>query len=1103
MAIQGKSQVYLAVFGKHPGWDDHIDDLGIETKRLAEVKRVMYFECIAGNIDSGSWEALDDSTRLSAFAHEFVWRTPGGLVVGRMWSSRDGKGRSKYPMVVVAQCDSLTPSFVASHVMPALAGVQERCESATTAAEVIQIADQARTRLREAMASAGEAAPFVAPPKELASMLAAAGMSGESVGLQRVMYEIDREMAPFRPIGKGDQKKSARIIDARAQHLRVPMVGSSSVDAARFWLGVLAREIDSGVSLMAIAPLAASGGAGYVDLIVGDPGPQQLFCVRAGVKALAPASDVPYTINTDFVTRCKATVAAWSGEVARAPEAAPKPTPKTDDVAKPAAQAQDESKSTASGQTSAGPKKKGFPWFLPVAAVVVVGGALAAWRPWEGSKPNIALNTTPEPAKPVNKPDTKPDTKDEHTNKTAKPSEAKPDAAAIEAQRKADEAKKAEADRIAKEAEAQAAREAAAKKAAEKAAAEKAAAEKAAAEKAAADKKAKEDAAARAKDEADRAARAGEIEKQRDALRRQFVQLDGLLHQAYVIGEKSSEGQSIDALVAKISASPEFAHFRDDTPAARQTLDRVTALQKIVTSTDPTELERHATGALLAEQIAAWSRLAAGGAAWPANPSQLKAAAATVATMETSINDVGGDRGAMLQKKMLAEAGKVWTRYAAGRTDAETLLDADSLMGAFRVAPERVPAQVRYNIEVAKLKRDAASIKADTTDDALRARLSAFAGGIGDQKGAGLDGVLALLNATVSSGVDPTKSGPGAKGWRAEVRDDGRVVAFSWPASGQARRTVEFARVEVNGVTSYLSTTEASIGFVMDAADMAQAWGEVLALLPSADRGDQRTGVRGWEWKVAGNQAVSIQPSTGAADDWSAGWFTTRLFGGMTLPTPKEYYPQGARPPAPNAETPMQYLTVGAAGYIAGLVGCRLPTAAEWSAAAADSTGTPNLRDAAWMRVWENSKPNLNVAPKAYQDGFGADDKPSDVAPAVTSDDGVVWFSDVAVGSGARFKNLVGNVAEFVTESPMDPVSGKAELAKLVDAGRVIGGSAISPAKVDPRVAKPIGTRAAQRVFSDVGFRLAFSAGAAAKPVPITPQAFQGAVEKLGFTPAK
>lgn len=264
MAIQGKAQLFLAVFGKHPGWDDHIDDLGIETKRLAEVKRVMYFECIAGNIDAGSWEALDDSARLSAFAHEFVWRTPGGLVVGRLWSSKDGKGRSKYPMVVVAQCDNLPSSFIASHVMPALAGMQEKCQAAAGAAEVIQIADQTRARLREAMAGegAGDADSFVASPKQLAAMLAGAGMSGDSVGMHRVMYEIEREMAPFRPIGKGDGKKSTRLIDARAQHLRVPMIGASSIDAARFWMGVLSREVDGSVSQLVIVPLVTAGEIG-------------------------------------------------------------------------------------------------------------------------------------------------------------------------------------------------------------------------------------------------------------------------------------------------------------------------------------------------------------------------------------------------------------------------------------------------------------------------------------------------------------------------------------------------------------------------------------------------------------------------------------------------------------------------------------------------------------------------------------------------------------------------------------------------------------------------------------------------------------------------
>ena len=32
---QHAERVYLGAFGKHPGWDDHMDDPGLETPRLA------------------------------------------------------------------------------------------------------------------------------------------------------------------------------------------------------------------------------------------------------------------------------------------------------------------------------------------------------------------------------------------------------------------------------------------------------------------------------------------------------------------------------------------------------------------------------------------------------------------------------------------------------------------------------------------------------------------------------------------------------------------------------------------------------------------------------------------------------------------------------------------------------------------------------------------------------------------------------------------------------------------------------------------------------------------------------------------------------------
>jgi len=41
-------RLYLGAFGKHPGWDDHIEDIGIDTDCLINIKRMMYFQGIEG-----------------------------------------------------------------------------------------------------------------------------------------------------------------------------------------------------------------------------------------------------------------------------------------------------------------------------------------------------------------------------------------------------------------------------------------------------------------------------------------------------------------------------------------------------------------------------------------------------------------------------------------------------------------------------------------------------------------------------------------------------------------------------------------------------------------------------------------------------------------------------------------------------------------------------------------------------------------------------------------------------------------------------------------------------------------------------------------------
>src|SRR5690349_20968731 len=80
------AEIHVAVFGKHPGWDDHVG-VGVDTERLATVRQSLYVEGIAGNIDSGTWDRLEASQRVPAFDHAMLWHErKGDIVVGRFWS---------------------------------------------------------------------------------------------------------------------------------------------------------------------------------------------------------------------------------------------------------------------------------------------------------------------------------------------------------------------------------------------------------------------------------------------------------------------------------------------------------------------------------------------------------------------------------------------------------------------------------------------------------------------------------------------------------------------------------------------------------------------------------------------------------------------------------------------------------------------------------------------------------------------------------------------------------------------------------------------------------------------------------------------------------
>jgi formylglycine-generating enzyme required for sulfatase activity len=294
----GGRYVGLAAFGKHPGWDDHVEDLGLETESLNFAKTVLYVKGIGGQIDSGAWEKLDAAQQLPAFDHLFVWQRSGQILIGRLWSSSDGKGRTRYPMVICLHFVGVTLGSALKRALPALAELDERCVQTTSAEEVRGLLDRKRAALRETSQSTdlrGEYA-FVSP--EVLHKILQPSSEAKREGFLRVLYQIQSQMGAFAPDKFNGRANPSAI---RAQQIRVPSAGETAEQALVFWSRFFLTKVDASVPLLLTLPLEGD----WMDVTAGEPESQEFFCLRASPKAVPLVSEVPYTLDDAF--RAKAT----------------------------------------------------------------------------------------------------------------------------------------------------------------------------------------------------------------------------------------------------------------------------------------------------------------------------------------------------------------------------------------------------------------------------------------------------------------------------------------------------------------------------------------------------------------------------------------------------------------------------------------------------------------------------------------------------------------------------------------------------------------------------------------------------------------------------
>ena len=328
--------VRLAAFGKHPAWNDHMEDIGLDTLALLEAKRYLYLQGISGQIDSGAWDTpappprgtqdtglrtpaqglwtQDTATantlarqrpienresKIQNFHHWLLWQRPGELLLGRLLASTDGKGRARYPFVLLAHIINLPLAPALETLAPLIFDAARNARAATTQDAVRSIVTETRARLNTLAQNAPDIpAPL---PDSLSPALTPTGWT-------RLYHALATQLPGYAP-------DSHPGPDTPCRHLRLPPAAESPLQSLLWWNAFLLTQLSPQVPLLLIAPDEAEHpdqpehpnpqspppnpkspiqNPKFLDLIVGEPASQHFRCLLTPLAALPVVTDTPY-----------------------------------------------------------------------------------------------------------------------------------------------------------------------------------------------------------------------------------------------------------------------------------------------------------------------------------------------------------------------------------------------------------------------------------------------------------------------------------------------------------------------------------------------------------------------------------------------------------------------------------------------------------------------------------------------------------------------------------------------------------------------------------------------------------------------------------------
>src|SRR5439155_601315 len=158
-------------------------------------------------------------------------------------------------------------------VAPELQRLREACKATTSADQVKNECVSAQARLDALLVDATGATVDRSTRTDMRQQfLNCADLGPNRQGLLRVLHELNN--APHGTTGKG--------ADVRARQLRVPLCNDSPNQALLLWRAFLRCALPENLPLL----LISRGSVDWIDVVIGEPLSDDLFCLQASAKAL-------------------------------------------------------------------------------------------------------------------------------------------------------------------------------------------------------------------------------------------------------------------------------------------------------------------------------------------------------------------------------------------------------------------------------------------------------------------------------------------------------------------------------------------------------------------------------------------------------------------------------------------------------------------------------------------------------------------------------------------------------------------------------------------------------------------------------------------------